>query len=65
MTTVFVVGKSPCSKKFKGKLHLPWIKTRGIGPIKCYHVFKMGPSTSCRVVINQLKNSHKLVAEQS
>jgi hypothetical protein len=41
-----------CGKKIKDKLHLPWIKTFGFGPVRCCHVLKMGPSTSCRGFIN-------------
>jgi hypothetical protein len=52
MTTVFVVGKLPYGKKIKGKLHLPWIKIRDIEPVRCCHILNMGPSTSCRAIIN-------------
>jgi hypothetical protein len=34
MTTIFEVGKLPCGKKIKGKLHLPWIRTWSIGPVR-------------------------------
>jgi hypothetical protein len=52
MTTIFVLGKLPCGKKIKDKLYLPWIKTCGIELVRCCHVLKMGPHTSCRAVIN-------------